>query len=129
MRCTNQITITKGLNRAEYPHGLQVPCGKCIACRIHKRQEWTLRLMHELTNWENSVFVTFTYSPETIPPHNSLKKKTSNSIGSVLEKTQKENSSIMLSVSTVTKPNAHIITLFCTDSVQKNTKCFIKTGD
>ncbi|QXP07944.1 MAG: replication initiator protein [Arizlama microvirus] len=51
----------------KYPDGLEVPCGKCLACRIAKRREWTLRLLHETGFHENSIFVTLTYSDEHLP--------------------------------------------------------------
>lgn len=44
-----------------------VPCGKCLACRIKKREEWSMRLLHEQYYWEDSVFVTLTYSDEHLP--------------------------------------------------------------
>lgn len=53
----------------------QVPCGRCMACRIRRTQEWAVRLMHESSMHEKSAFVTLTYSPETVPAGNSLIKK------------------------------------------------------
>lgn len=46
----------------KYPHGLEVPCGKCLSCRIQIRRQWTLRLLHESSYYEHSIFVTLTYS-------------------------------------------------------------------
>lgn len=40
-----------------------VPCGRCLACRIDKRNEWTWRLQAEI-NRQDSVFVTLTISDE-----------------------------------------------------------------
>lgn len=72
MRCQKPITITKGLSKREYPDGLAVPCGKCLLCRIAKRKEWSLRMMHELDNHQDSSFVTLTYDEENLPLNSSL---------------------------------------------------------
>lgn len=48
-----------------------VPCGKCDACRDLYRSSWKCRLWHELEYTQKvggtSVFLTFTYKPETLP--------------------------------------------------------------
>lgn len=44
-----------------------VPCGKCLGCRIAKRQEWALRLIHEYVYNKPAVFVTLTYDDQHLP--------------------------------------------------------------
>lgn len=44
-----------------------VGCGKCLACRINKRREWTLRLCHEEVFSETAYFVTLTYDEQHVP--------------------------------------------------------------
>lgn len=53
--------------------GVDVPCGKCIQCRIQKRKEWAMRCYHELDSWDKSIFVTLTY--KDLPPNGSISKK------------------------------------------------------
>lgn len=65
MQCTNPIFV----HRKGY-----FPCGKCLACRIAKSREWSLRLMDELGYWTKSVFITLTYDDEHIPSDHSLHK-------------------------------------------------------
>jgi hypothetical protein len=48
--------------------GLYVPCGKCIACRIAKAQEWSVRIWHEFSSVGSGCFVTLTYNEENCPP-------------------------------------------------------------
>lgn len=72
--CVNPIRITKNINPSEFPDGLMVPCGKCLQCRIQYRKEWTARLIHEMDNWDRSIFVTLTYSDESLPENSSLDK-------------------------------------------------------
>lgn len=76
MQCVSPVRITKNLDRKKYPDGLLVPCGKCIACRVHKRNEWSLRIWHELDEWNNQgIFITLTYNDENIPANNTLVKE------------------------------------------------------
>jgi len=68
MQCTSPIRLKKNLNPSEYPDGLLVPCGKCLACRIAKRREWSMRVFHELDSFNNvGVFLTLTYNNESMP--------------------------------------------------------------
>lgn len=59
MRCTHPVVINP--DPARYPYGLRVPCGKCVQCKIHRREEWTIRLQHELQSWDSALFLTLTY--------------------------------------------------------------------
>lgn len=74
MQCTSPIKIGRNLSWEQYPEGLQVPCGKCLACRIAKRTEWSVRMLHELEFHEDAIFLTLTYDDENIPEYQSLKK-------------------------------------------------------
>lgn len=60
MQCTNPFTLVDQYN-------MIVPCGKCLACRIKKRQEWAMRMMHERESWQDSLFLTLTYSDFYLP--------------------------------------------------------------
>lgn len=56
-------------------HGQVLPCGRCMACRIQKTNEWTIRMEHELEYHKDSCFLTLTYDDEHIPINYSLVKK------------------------------------------------------
>lgn len=59
----------------QYPLGyMELPCGKCLACRLRRSKEWSVRLLHELGYWESACFLTFTYRDEDLPPNASLSK-------------------------------------------------------
>lgn len=80
MRCINPVKIYKNLNPLIYPDGMTVPCGKCIHCKIQKRKEWALRLVHESPYHEHTMFLTLTYSDKQYAkyfnePVYSLRKK------------------------------------------------------
>lgn len=45
----------------------EIPCGRCVGCRLARSQEWATRCQHEASLWERNVFVTLTYAPECLP--------------------------------------------------------------
>lgn len=51
---------------------LDIPCGKCIGCRLRRAQDWGNRVMHELRDHGPSGFITLTYSDEQLPENGSL---------------------------------------------------------
>lgn len=79
MKCTNPVRIQikpkTGYASWKYPDGLTVPCGKCIFCRIHKRKEWSIRMLHEKEEHNDSSFITLTYSDVHLPSNSSLSKR------------------------------------------------------
>lgn len=50
-------------------HYIPVPCGHCIACRMRRTREWSLRLEMEVKDYtiDEIQFVTLTYSDENLP--------------------------------------------------------------
>lgn len=52
-----------------------LPCGQCIGCRLDRSRDWAARVMHESQLYENSLFVTLTYSEEALE---SLRAERSN---------------------------------------------------
>lgn len=75
MQCTKPVRIRKNLSPSLYPDGLMVPCGKCLQCRVAKRKEWKLRMVHEMSQWDDSAFITLTYANEHLPVNGSLVKQ------------------------------------------------------
>jgi len=43
---------------------LALPCGRCIGCRLERARQWSVRVMHEASLYEENCFVTLTYSEE-----------------------------------------------------------------
>lgn len=46
---------------------LPIPCGKCLACLINKRRQWSLRILLERSMHEKACFISLTYAPENMP--------------------------------------------------------------
>lgn len=43
---------------------LQVPCGRCIGCKLAKSREWSARVMHEASLYWNNCWLTLTLNDE-----------------------------------------------------------------
>lgn len=50
---------------------LQVPCGKCVGCRLEYSRQWAVRILHESKLYDANSFVTLTYAD--LPPNGSLR--------------------------------------------------------
>ena len=53
---------------------IQLPCGRCIGCRLDKAKQWALRCHHEASMHTDNDFITLTYANENLPENNSLDK-------------------------------------------------------
>lgn len=46
---------------------VEIPCGKCIGCRLEYSRQWANRMMLELQYHDSAYFVTLTYNDEHVP--------------------------------------------------------------
>lgn len=51
---------------------LQLPCGRCIGCRLKRAQEWAIRCTHEAQLHDRNCFITLTYDEKHLPANGSL---------------------------------------------------------
>lgn len=49
-----------------------LPCGRCVGCRLEQSRQWAVRIMHENSLHERSCFITLTYDEVHLPPDLSL---------------------------------------------------------
>lgn len=54
---------------------LQIPCGRCINCRLERSRQWAIRCVHEAKQFKENSFITLTYSEDFIPKNKSLVKR------------------------------------------------------
>lgn len=54
---------------------VQIPCGRCIGCRLKKSAEWAIRCHYEISEHENNCFITLTYDNDHLPSDQSLNKE------------------------------------------------------
>lgn len=72
MRCTSPLSVgfnadgrTLCWSPTKYSKQyapIQLPCGKCIACRLERSRQTAVRCVHEAQLHENNAFITLTYS-------------------------------------------------------------------
>jgi len=57
------FSITKGLQ--DMP--VDLPCGKCIGCKLEYSKKWAVRCVHEASLYEKNIFITLTYNDQHVP--------------------------------------------------------------
>ncbi|AXH73173.1 MAG: replication initiator protein [Microviridae sp.] len=80
MRCNDQKLIwphrsIDWLDAGNEEKAILVPCGKCVACLVSKRNDWTFRLQQEHKVSRSAHFVTLTYDEKHRPSDGSLVKR------------------------------------------------------
>jgi hypothetical protein len=57
---------------------INLPCNKCIGCRLRYAKEWAIRCMHEahVNVSKENCFITLTYNNDHLPKDGSLNKRT-----------------------------------------------------
>nr|AVQ10267.1 hypothetical protein [Gokushovirinae environmental samples] len=51
---------------------MELPCGRCLGCRLEYSRRWAVRLMHENKMHAESCFVTWTYNNDCLPTAGTL---------------------------------------------------------
>ena len=76
MKCFSDSPFVRDIVDYEIIHGfkIQVPCGKCIGCRLDYSRHWSLRSMHEARMHDKNTFVTLTFNDEHLPDDRSISK-------------------------------------------------------
>lgn len=77
MRCTRPRTVgfkadgkTISWSQRHYSKEFatfELPCGKCLHCRLEYARQWAIRCMHEARVHPENSFVTLTYNDENLP--------------------------------------------------------------
>lgn len=74
MQCTNTLFVKRPPHLQIISTYVEVPCGKCMSCRINRSTGWMIRIMAELQEYKYSGFLTLTYADEYLPGDGSLVK-------------------------------------------------------
>lgn len=53
----------------------ELPCGKCMGCRLERSRQWAVRMMHEAQLHEFNAFLTLTYDEQNVPDDYGLQPK------------------------------------------------------
>ncbi|WNK14184.1 MAG: replication initiator protein [Microvirus sp.] len=60
------------VERGDIIRDIEVPCGRCIGCRLDRARDWTTRLIHEASLHKPNWFATLTYDDQHLPNPPSL---------------------------------------------------------
>lgn len=86
MSCTHPLTAWKPLSThaskpvyfgkvrpiGEPTKEIKLPCRQCIGCLRSRQMDWSTRMMHEASLWEDNYFLTPTYDENNLPSDRSL---------------------------------------------------------
>lgn len=50
----------------------EVPCGKCVGCKMDRARAWSIRITHEAQLYDTNWMATFTYREDAVPKSLSL---------------------------------------------------------
>ena len=53
---------------------VELPCGRCIGCRLERSRQWAIRCMHEAQMHKENSFITLTFEDKYLDKNLSLKK-------------------------------------------------------
>lgn len=67
MECLHPLEVPIKVNGVKTNSYQVVPCGRCLACKEKRQQEWIFRLEEEFKRAKFSYFVTFTYDNDHPP--------------------------------------------------------------
>ena len=74
-RLSRSLYFIKPDEEAKYKNRdnlIQIPCGKCLACRISHANDWATRCVLESRLYKNNSFITLTYNDENLPKDKSV---------------------------------------------------------
>ena len=60
-------SLVFSLDKAWVDVPLQVPCGRCIGCRLDRSLSWAVRCIHESSLYDENCFITLTFDNEHLP--------------------------------------------------------------
>ncbi|AXL15103.1 replication initiator protein [Microviridae sp.] len=67
MQCISPVLSTAETSEGSGEFKIMYPCGRCIPCRIKKRNEVATRIVLEMSQHQRNLFVTLTYAPGNLP--------------------------------------------------------------
>lgn len=73
---TGNRPITFDSTEAYLDRPIEVPCGKCIGCKLEKSRQWAMRAAHEASLYEDNSYITLTFNEKHYPKDHSVHKKT-----------------------------------------------------
>lgn len=69
IKIVDSLSVTFGQGMSEF---IDIPCNKCIGCRLDYSREWANRCMLEAQKYKHNEFITLTYDNEHLPTQNMV---------------------------------------------------------
>ena len=66
-------SIVFNSDKALIPVKQQVPCGRCIGCRLDRSLSWAIRCVNEASMYDENSFITLTFDDDHIADNRSLR--------------------------------------------------------
>jgi hypothetical protein len=74
-QCADRSIVFDETRKHDIIRSLNLPCGRCVGCRLEKSKQWAVRVMHEASQHKENSFITLTYNDAHIPNDKSLHYK------------------------------------------------------
>jgi len=72
---SGKLGITFNKRDAYVDMPIELPCGKCIGCRLERSRQWAVRCLYEAQLHDENCYITLTYDPEFLPSGGTLDKR------------------------------------------------------
>lgn len=113
--------IVKGdYTKAESERLLELPCGKCLSCRLNHASQWSTRVTLESKRHEHNHFLTLTYRDEDVPANGVDKLELSKFIKRLREHYERKHNHVGIRFfacgeygSKYLRPHYHVILFNC----------------
>jgi hypothetical protein len=74
-QCADRSIVFDETRKHDIIRSLNLPCGRCVGCRLEKSKQWAIRVMHEASQHSENSFITLTYNDTHLPNDYSLHYK------------------------------------------------------
>ena len=64
---TGKRSLVFSVDKALVDVPVQVPCGRCIGCRLDRSLSWAVRCIHEASLYDQNCFITLTVADGSAP--------------------------------------------------------------
>jgi hypothetical protein len=71
---TGKRSVVFNSKEGFYDYKVNLPCGRCIGCRLERSRQWAVRCVHEASLHEQNCFITLTFDDKNLEPGGSLVK-------------------------------------------------------
>ena len=71
-RCPESGKVTLSPKTGHRSAYAELPCGRCIDCRLNRAREWGIRAVHERQLHDDASYLTLTFSEDRLPQDRSI---------------------------------------------------------